>query len=422
MKNLVLALLVMVNTALIAGCDSDDSPPPPTIVISGTITSAVDGLPIANAQVTLINTLTKQNEVDPVYTNANGTYSFSVPPGSYEVRTAAQGYIASPIDGISGIPVSQTATFDVVLNAIAPGTYGWLNLDLVGYSKTNGALVILQNVFDETQYSFGVTSITGSLMLYNIPTGDYTLTIKAIEHETYTSAANVTISLDAVTAINNITLTATTGYSVSGTVTFLAITNSEVDVSLTDIVSGAIIPGTRVMTEGTNYIINSVAPGDYYIRASYLIDGMVVDPDAIVKQGEPTVNLLAADLTGQDIDVTGAVTLTSPIAAADGSPVEINSLNPTFTWESYPSTSDYVVEVSDIDGTVIWGGFTNAEPPVKVLPISGATTIAYEGPTLEHGKTYRWKIYASKDATNTAGWDLISASEEAQGIFKVVLP
>ncbi len=414
--------LALLFTLSVSGCGGGGSTPPPTIDISGTVTSAADGLPVENAQVTLVNIETQQNERDPVYTNANGSYTFTVPPGKYEVRTAAQGYKASPIEGIAGIPVTQTATFNFVLDSIDLGTYGLLKLNLVDYSKTNGALVILTDSFTGDNYT-GETSITGDLMMYNLPAASYTLTIKSLGHETYTSVAAAVEIIDSLeTTIIDISLKAISGFSVSGTVTFLAVENGEVDVSLTDKETGAVIPGTNVNTVSTNYVINSVAPGDYYIRATFKVDGYVVDPDAIVKHGEPEVKVVAVNLIDQNIDVTGAVKLTSPIVPADGTPVEIYTLTPRFTWAPYSSTSDYVVEVRDVHGEVIWGGFSTDGNLTKLVnPPKETTSIVYAGPALEDGKIYRWRVYASKDDTSTIGWRLISASEEAQGVFTTVV-
>ena len=426
----LLALPLTLLFALsISGCDSGGgSSPPPTIVISGTVVSAADSLVLVDkAQVTLVNIETQQNEVDPVFTDVNGFYTFTVPPGSYEVRVSAQGYKPSPVDGISGIPVTKTATFDVALETIDPGIYGSLKLHLVGYSKTNGALVILNDPATGDNYT-GVTSVTGDLMMYNIPVADYSITIKSLGHETYTSLASVTISDSLETAISDITLTVINGFTVSGTVTFLAVENGEVDVSLTDQETGAVIPGTNVNTVSTNYSINSVAPGSYYIRATFKIDGYVVDPDSIVKHGEPEVNVVAANLRDQNIDVTGAVILNSPIVPADGTPVEINTLTPTLSWAAYPSTLDYVVEVRDVNGDVMWGGFSTDGLFTKLVnPPKATTSIVYsddgQGLPLENGKIYRWKVYASvKDVDETTGWKLISVSEEAQGVFKVIVP
>ncbi|UFS63085.1 hypothetical protein LOH54_02920 [Sulfurimonas sp. HSL-3221] len=54
---------------------------------------------------------------------------------------------------------------------------------------------------------------------------------------------------------------------------------------------------------------------------------------------------------------------------------------------------------------------------------SSVTSVEYNGTTaLQDGAIYRWKVYASKDDSNeTIGWKLISASEEAQGVFKINL-
>ncbi|MDH5711265.1 MAG: carboxypeptidase-like regulatory domain-containing protein [Gammaproteobacteria bacterium] len=426
LSTLSLTLLFAIS---LAGCGSSggSSPPPPTITISGTVSSATDGLAIKSAQVRLVNIQTQQYEVDPVLTDANGFYTFKVSPGSYEVRVAAQGHKPSPVDGIAGIPVSQTSTFDVALRPIDPGVYGSLKMHLVGYNESNGALVILNDPSTGDSYT-GTTSNKGDLTMYNIPVaaGNYSITIKALGHETYTYLASITISDGVETVINNITLTAINGFSVSGAVTFLAVANGEVDVSLTDKDTGAVIPGTNVTTVNANYLISSVAPGSYYIRASFNVDGYVVDPDSIVKFGEPEAVVAAADLTNQNIDVTGAVALTSPVTNTDGTPVEVNSLTPTLSWQPYSSTSDYVVEVRDANGDVVWGGF-DATLNKLVNPSAATTSIVYSndglGLPLENGKVYRWKVYASKDDVKEAtGWKLISASEDAQGVFKVVIP
>ena len=421
--------LTLLFVLSISGCDNGGgSSPPPTIIISGTVVSAEDNLVLIDkAQVMLVNIETQQNEVDPIFTDVNGFYTFTVSPGTYEVRISAQGYKSSPVADISGIPITQTSTLDVALKTIDPGTYGSLKLQLVGYSKTNGALVILNNPATGDNYT-GITSNTGALVMYNIPVsaGDYSITIKSLGHETYTSASSVTISDGVETTIDNITLTAINGFTVSGTVTFLAVENGEVDVSLIDQETGAVIPGTNVNTVSTNYSINSVAPGDYFIRATFTIDGYVVDPDSIVKHGEPVVNVVAANLVDQNIDVTGAVILNNPIVPADGTPAVINSFTPTLSWAAYSSASDYVVEVRDVNGDVIWGGFSTDGLLTKLVNTpAGTTSIVYAGIALENGKIYRWKVYASKDVSlsqDPIGWKLISASEEAQGVFKVLIP
>jgi hypothetical protein len=40
--------------------------------------------------------------------------------------------------------------------------------------------------------------------------------------------------------------------------------------------------------------------------------------------------------------------------------------------------------------------------------------------SLEVGKIYRWRIYASKDAQGGASWNLISSSEDQMGLIKII--
>lgn len=424
--NMMSAMLLAVSMLLTAcsGGGGGGSSAPKTFTISGTVASAETNVSVENAQVSIVNAETRQNALDPVYTDGSGTYLFDVPvDGVYEVRVSAQGYMSSPLDGVVGVPISETTTYDVKLEPINDGgTYGWLNLNLVDYVNTHGALVILTSKTTSENYT-GVTSVDGQLMMYNLPDADYNLTIRSIGHEIYSSESNVTITADMQAGIDYIGLTAIDGFNVSGTVTFLAVENAEVDVSLTDPETGDVIPGTNVYTLNTDYTIGSVAPGDYIIRATYKIDGYVVDPDSIVKHGEPEVTVADIDMQ-QNIDVTGAVALVSPVAASLGVPVEVSTLTPTFEWTPYPSSSDYVVEVVDANGNVIWGGFD--ENLTKLVTTAG-TSIEYsndgQGQALQTGAIYRWKVYASKDDVKEAtGWKLISASEEAQGVFRVVEP
>ena len=422
---LLLTPLLLVNCS----CDDDDpAPPPPTIVISGTVTSASDSGPIEKAQVAILNIETQQNELDPIFTDATGTYSFTVPTGSYEVRVSAQGYVSSPLAGLSGIPISATQTYDVALDSITGSTlYGLFKLQLVGYAQSNGALVILTNNITSESFTAATTD-GGALTMFNIPVADYILTIKSIGHETYNHGSDVTISDGVETLIDDITLTATAGFTVGGAVTFLATANAEVDVSLVDQATGAVIPGTTVITSNSTYSMSSIASGTYNILATFKVDGLVVDPDSIVKFGQPSVTVTNANITDGNIDVTGAVSLTSPVLQATGAPAIVDTATPTLTWAAYSSTTDYVVEVLDVDGNVLWGGFTDNGGGLFTKEVTTTnTSVIYSfdgnGTILVDGETYRWKIYASKDNVQSVNlWELISASEEAQGVFTVVIP
>ena len=57
-----------------------------------------------------------------------------------------------------------------------------------------------------------------------------------------------------------------------------------------------------------------------------------------------------------DIVATSAVILATPTNLTVATlPVEETSTTPTFEWEAYPSTNDYVIEVTDVaTGQIVW--------------------------------------------------------------------
>ncbi|HEY4789303.1 MAG TPA: hypothetical protein VIH57_24805, partial [Bacteroidales bacterium] len=222
-------------------------------------------------------------------------------------------------------------------------------------------------------------------------------------------------------------ITMTTGASgnVSGSVSFLATNNGEVDVTLTNPLTKETIPGLVTKTQGGTYNIAKVPDGTYIVRASYVNDSYVVDPDWILKNGEPMVTVAGNTIT-QNFSVTGAVRLVSPTNdSTTTKPIEVTGSTPTFTWLAYSSTSDYVIEVSDINGNVIWGGFAkNGATITKNISIpKGQFSIVFNSDgnassTLKSNNTYRWRIYSSKDDNSSStGWKLISVSEEQRGLF-----
>lgn len=148
----------------------------------------------------------------------------------------------------------------------------------------------------------------------------------------------------------------------------------------------------------------------------------MMDPDWIVKFGEPFVTVASNTVT-RDFSVTGAINVISPTNAPTSTfPLEITTTTPTFQWDTYPSTTDYVIEVRDANGSLIWGGFSTDWTTKNIVIPSSQQSIVYNSDgnateSLAAGKTYRWRIYASKDVGGGPSWDLISVSEEQMGLF-----
>ena len=125
-----------------------------------------------------------------------------------------------------------------------------------------------------------------------------------------------------------------------------------------------------------------------------------------------------------EFSVTGAITIISPSNLADSIiPDTVESSSPVFSWDSYPQSKEYIIEVRDINGNLIWGGFTESGE-VLHSPISKYKTSVefnFDGSAsseLQIGNIYQWKIYADGDA-NIGIQSLLSSSEDLMGLFIV---
>ena len=58
------------------------------------------------------------------------------------------------------------------------------------------------------------------------------------------------------------------------------------------------IPGLNAITLNRDYTITNVPDGTYLARATYANDGKVIDPDWIIKNGEPLVTVSGGSITG----------------------------------------------------------------------------------------------------------------------------
>lgn len=289
-----------------------------------------------------------------------------------------------------------------------------------GGNALSGVLVAASN--GTTGYS-SVTGTDGTYYIYNVPAGTYQVQGALSNYNSTTVSVSVMASTES--SGKDITMTSGATGVVSGTISFLATNNGEVDVTLTNPLTKQTIPGLVTKTQGGIYSIGKVPDGTYIARASYANDGYVVDPDWILKNGEPTVSISGSTIT-QNFSVTGAVRLVSPTNdSTTTKPIEVIGSTPTFTWLAYSSTSDYVIEVSDINGTIIWGGFTKGISTITkniVIPKSQLSIVFNSDgkatSTLKSKNTYRWRIYSSKDDNSSStGWKLISVSEEQRGLF-----
>lgn len=199
----------------------------------------------------------------------------------------------------------------------------------------------------------------GNYYLYNIPAGsNYKLTSYHTGYET--DLLDVSLSVDTPILDKNINARQSSALpELTGSVTFLATKNGTVDITVTLPETGDVIPGAVTYTSGT-YTMNDLPKGQFKVWATYNNDGYVMDPDWIAKNGgeDSALGLVvnSSNLT-KDFSVTGAVELVSPTNSLDEvTPKVISTTTPTFEWKAYSSAQDYAVEVTDIDGNLVWGG------------------------------------------------------------------
>jgi len=209
-------------------------------------------------------------------------------------------------------------------------------------------------------------------------------------------------------------------------VTFLASQNAVVDVSLLDKISYSVVNGlTTVIDSSRNYTINNIPAGEYIAWASYKNDGYVMDPDWIFKNpGALFVSFAGDSSKVRDFSVTDAITINSPTNPSyELIPALADSAVPTFSWNAYPSTKEYIIEVRDINGELIWGGF-KASGEIRHAQIPkewNSVEFNFDGSALtqlQSGNIYQWRIYSDDDdALNVQ--TLLSASEDLMGLFIV---
>ena len=420
-------MLFTIPFVLLSSCNDDEdvAPAPTTGVVTGVVSNALTASLLADVRVILYNANSNEPTGQVDLTDANGAYSFTNAGDNYYVKTSTQNYEDVPARGLSGLAFTitngSTITHNVEMYESTNTNNGAISGQLTSSDiDVDGALVVASNG------TIGFSTISdsiGNYTIYNVSADNYN--VKAWRGGLESTEESVVVTASTVTENVNLSVNGVSGSTVSGSVTFLATSNSEVDVSLTHPESEESIPGLTTITIGRSYSISGVSNETYLARASYSNDGIVMDPDWIVKNGEPFVTVSGAGTT-RDFSVTGAVTLDAPTNAANSTiPVETNA-TPTFSWTSYSSSSDYVIEVTDANGNLIWGGF-NSDWTVKniVIPSSENSIIfnsdGNASSSLEIGKVYRWKIYASKNSSQSpTGWELISVSEEQRGLIVIL--
>ena len=419
-------VLILFSLFIVYSCSKEDSNPHG--FVDGIVVDAKTNLGLEAVEISIFDSNTNL-PIRSTLSDADGKFFLEILPGSYFLRMTKQGYQDIPPKGISPVPFSimQEATETVSYAMQLLGNTNSGCVEGIVYEDGNGiagALVIIEN--SEKAFST-YSNHEGKFSIYNVDAGDYKINAWVSGYNS--DYADISISSNLGTT--NVPVIMSSGASgvFKGQVRNLSAENKDVDIALVHKMTKEVIPGLTTFSSNQSFEIQEIPNGVFVARATYENDDRVMDPDRVAKFGEPQITI-NNDLQEITFDITNSVSLKAPTnAASEVIPIEISSTTPIFEWNAYSSSSDYVIEVSDVNGNVIWGGFRYVnELPIKniVIPSSQkAAEFNYDGSatisSLEPGNIYRWKIFASKNDTNSpTGWTLISASEDQRGIIKIL--
>jgi hypothetical protein len=316
-KYIIVCYLISLIGFISCTKDNPVEPVPPTN-IEIIVRSVNDSSSIANANVVLYNANTGES-VSRVFSGSNGVAKFeNLLSGNYYVRISAQGFKETPPGSVSPVPfsVSSSQTFSQTYYMnILQGTFG--KIDGTVNPNLAGFLIVATSSGMNSEYHT-YSGPDGYFVLFNVPYESYD--VDAIKSG-YQSAnqPQVTLNSGSSSATVQINVNQITGSTLAGKVTFLAVENGIVDISLLDKISHTVVNGLTTMIDTSkDYTITNIPIGNYLAWASYENDGYVMDPDWIFKNpGALNVSFSTDTSKVQDFSVTGAITIISPTNPPD---------------------------------------------------------------------------------------------------------
>jgi len=417
-------LLVLISLFLFYKCSGDNGVEVvQTTAIQIIVKSSANSSVISGANVVLYNANSGES-LSRTFTGNDGVARFeNVSGGNYYVILSAQGFNDVPQGAVSPVPFSVTTgetTTKTYYMDVLQGTFG--KIDGTVNPKLSGFLVVATSAGMNAEYHT-YSGPDGYFVLFNVPYDTYG--IDAIKSG-YQSAdqPQVTLTAGTTSASVQITMNQITGSTLTGMVTFLAVENGIVDISLLDKISHSVVNGLTTMIDSNRtYTIGNIPAGEYIAWASYENDDYVMDPDWIFKNpGALYVSFTSDSLKTRNFSVTGAIKIISPTNPANSiTPALTDSVVPTFQWNAYPQTKEYIIEVRDINGNLMWGGFRDngvirhAQVPKEWNSVEYDFDGSAVSP-LSSGEIYQWRIYSDDDAIPNVQ-TLLSSSEDLMGLF-----
>ena len=257
-----------------------DVPPPPTYVVSGTVTDQ-------NLQPVKDVTVTLGPVGGQVLTDASGVYLFpTVPPDEYLITAARNGYTFDPPGWVINVINADITGMDFEATGTPPPTYSVSGTVLDGSLSPLADVLLTLNPGGLTQLS----GPTGTFSFDEIEAGNYTLSPSKTDFSFVPASRNVNVIDNNITG-QDFTGNDSTGFSISGTV------KDNLDVALSGVTLTLIPGGKQATTDALGfYIINGVSPGPYDLSPAKV--GYTFDPTNL------TEIVTDADIVDQDFSGT----------------------------------------------------------------------------------------------------------------------
>lgn len=403
-------LLPLATLGLVAACsDPPPPPPPPPTILELTVKDAATGQGVAGAQVLLA---TADSALEVLVADGAGLVMLTEPAaGTYAVRALAAGYVTAPRLGQAQARVAvvehETTTASVSLEP-RPGATGAGRLTgrvTRGGAPMAGVLVVAQS----TQPRSGWTDGAGRYAILGVPPNLYQVSAFIAGHAS-TTRANLQVGADQVIDGLDLELTASSGAVLSGRLMGGTGTSSVVLVHAS---TGEPVPGlTKRFALGGTYQIDGVPEGSYRVQAALEDDGETLAAQWALEHDPLEIDVVGTASVGFDLQLAAGM---NGIQPATG---ETISATPTFRWPAVGTADFYVLELRDLAGQVVWGGFDARRFPRSPV-LAPATSKAYDGPALRPGNLYQWRVYAAEDVTTGQVFQLLQASEALGGEVRI---
>ena len=259
----------------------DAADPATTGTVTGTVTAAGTGAPIANAAVTFV----AQDPANAVsvqgFTDSSGAYIIGgIPAGAVRVTAGAPGYLVGSADASLFAGSNPALDFVLISGDTRVDVIGKV-VDLRTQSPLGDAQVVIAGLPAVT------TASDGTFLVQQSPAGPQTVSVTRTGYDTYTSSVSVAPGMAYLVIGLNLTEAnpPPSLYNLSGNVQvnngFDPPDNSGVTVTATDLVRGGEAARTTTNTAGDYYML--LLPGTYRIEAT--IGSGSVGTNVVVRSG-----------------------------------------------------------------------------------------------------------------------------------------